>query len=332
MTLAAALSDLELEFIDGVVGSSISDKALPKTSDYDRPGDPVLGARRGHINAIQEVVRRNISSALIMEDDADWDVRIRGQLQNFALSSHALIQPLARTGHITYADVTYPTPSDTSPSSVPDMEFSSLPLTLGPLSSPYGDEWDVLWLGHCAMHFPSVEGKLLPKGRVVQFDETVPERKYLWSIALVDDLREQYPDHTRVTHHAEAGCCSLAYAVTQKSARKMLYELALKDVNTAFDLMVAQFCDGNGEPNRGRHNCLTTMPSLFNIHLPAGARNHESDISDHGPGYSQEPVTEIVRTSVKMNALALMEGRTDLVDAHPDSLPAVSNCEGDCTT
>lgn len=54
MTLAAALSDIDIEFIDGVNGSTIPDKALPNTFSHDRPGDSTVGAWRGHINAIQE--------------------------------------------------------------------------------------------------------------------------------------------------------------------------------------------------------------------------------------------------------------------------------------
>lgn len=106
-----------------------------------------------------------------MEDDGDWDVRIRDQLQDFALSSHALTQPLAGTKHGGYADITYPKPPDTLPSSVPDLEFDRLPVTVAPASSPYGDEWDVLWLGHCGMHFPFTDRNVVPKGRVVQFDQ-----------------------------------------------------------------------------------------------------------------------------------------------------------------
>ncbi|KAI8628537.1 hypothetical protein F5Y19DRAFT_465192 [Xylariaceae sp. FL1651] len=317
MTLAAALSNIEFEFINGVDGSTIPDQALPQTSTHDRPSDPSVGAWRGHLNAIQEVVRRNLTSALILEDDADWDVRLRDQLQNFALSSHALTQPLATAGSGKYADVTYPGPSDDSFTSLPDFLFEALPETTAPRSSPYGDEWDVLWLGHCGMHFPFTSGKIIPKGRIIQKDQSVPQQQHLWTVSDSNDLKEQYPNHTRVTHHVQDGICSLAYVVNQKSARKLLYEVGLKDVNAAFDIMLRWFCEGTGEPNRGYHNCLTTQPSLFQIHLAAGPKRYSSDISDHGQG-NQEKKTEVLRLSVKMNAEALMDGRTDLVDQYPD--------------
>lgn len=93
MTLQAALSNMEIEFIDSSDGTDIPDKALPNMDGHERLPGPVIGSWRGHVNAIREVVRRNLTSALIMEDDTDWDIRVRQQLQNFARSSRALTQP-----------------------------------------------------------------------------------------------------------------------------------------------------------------------------------------------------------------------------------------------
>lgn len=54
-------------------------------------------------------MRRDLASALILEDDADWDVRIKDQLYDFALTSNALTQPLS-SNPSKYADSTFPTP------------------------------------------------------------------------------------------------------------------------------------------------------------------------------------------------------------------------------
>lgn len=267
------------------------------------------------------VVRRNLSTALIFEDDVDWDVRIRDQLRDFALSSTALTQPLAGTAgaDAKYVDETFPRPSGDSSSRAQELVFGEFPAIAAPKTSPYGDNWDVIWAGHCGMHFPFADGKIIPKGRVVQTDRTVPEKQHLWTLSDPDDLREQYPDHTRVVHHVQDGICSLAYAVTQKGARKLLYELGLKEANAAFDIQLRWFCEGTGRPTRGRHHCLTMQPPLFGIHLAAGAKSGNSDISDHGEGYQKEG-TKVVRWSVRMNAEALMEGRTDFADQWPDSV------------
>ncbi|KAI0456514.1 hypothetical protein F5B21DRAFT_468014, partial [Xylaria acuta] len=113
------------------------------------------------------------------------------------------------------------------------------------------------------------------------------------------------------------GICSLGYAVNRRSARKLIHEVGLKRVNITFDILLRWFSEGTGDPNRGYHNCLTTQPSLFQIHLAAGPKKYNSDISDYGVG-DQEEKTEVVRWSVKMNTKALLDGRIDLVDQYPD--------------
>jgi hypothetical protein len=115
------------------------------------------------------MVLTNISSALILEDDADWNVRLRSQVQDFALSTLALTHPLLPSKS-RYADPTHPVPQSSAVTPVTEMSIKSLPSTVPPTISPYGDNWDLLWLGHCGMHFPSTLRPFpekIPKGLVV---------------------------------------------------------------------------------------------------------------------------------------------------------------------
>lgn len=191
-----------------------------------------------------------------MEDDADWDVRIKDQLRDFATATHALTQPLEGTSN-SYADPTYPIPKGQT--EVHEFQLHELPKTAFPWHSPYGDNWDLLWVGHCGMHFPFADDRNLPKGRVVWSDQTVPQKQYLWNIDQPEDIKEQYPDHTRVVHHAQEAVCSLGYAVTQKTARQILFEIGLKDVDAAYDINLRRFCEGL--EGRGYHRCLTMQVS-----------------------------------------------------------------------
>lgn len=257
-----------------------------------------------------------------MEDDADWDVRIRLQLRDFALSSRSLIQPLT-SDTSKYADPTYPSP-DGAVTVPPDLNFDALPSTIQPLYSPYGDGWDVLWLGHCGVNFPSakVEGaaersKNQPKGRVVHLnDKTVPEPRYLKMLAEYEDPVEIYPPHSRIVHHAMGSICSLVYAVTQASARRILYDMGIKSFDAPFDLMLRDYCQGSGV--RSYHPCLTVQPQLFDHHRPAGKMSSESDISDHGTGYREKPITEFIRWSTRMNLEKSLSGVEDYEDQFPD--------------
>ncbi|KFG79613.1 hypothetical protein MANI_029708 [Metarhizium anisopliae] len=318
MILGAALSGLNINFIDGVKGEDVYEKAIPVPEDRNNHlKGPGLGSWRAHMNAIHDVVRRNLSSALIMEDDVDWDVRIREQLHDFAVSSRALTQPL-RHQPGQYADPTYPNPVEGSPKKVPDMNFHSLPDTVQPIMSPYGDNWDVLWLGHCGMHFVFEHSNLIAKGRVVkENDVSVPPKKNLWSINKPFSLVEEYPAHTRVVHHAQEGVCSLAYAVSQRGAQKMLREIALKPATDAFDILLRFYCEGTH--GRTKQECLSVNPSLFSHHRPVGPIGASSDIGDHGEGYRHEASTDMVRFSVRLNAEVILNGSTNYIDQFPDS-------------
>jgi hypothetical protein len=249
----------------------------------------------------------------------DWDVRIRDQLRDFALAARALTQRLAHTGADSqqYADPTFPSPGENAPGAL-DLSFGHLPATVTPSNSPYGDDWDVLWLGHCGMCFPRQDSVSIPKGRVIRHnDETVAAHRHLWSLSGPFELVDRYPPHTRAYHHTQDGVCSLAYAVSQRGARRLLLEVGLKDVSEAFDILLRFFCEGG----RGRrsHLCLTTQPGLFHHHRPAGLHAAESDISNHGDGWRDQSVTDMVRWSVRLNADAIMDGETVLHDQYPDS-------------
>lgn len=67
MTLAAAVSGLDIEFIDGIVGSDVDPKTLSLVGEAKGLRPPELGIWRAHLNVYREIVQRNITSALIME-------------------------------------------------------------------------------------------------------------------------------------------------------------------------------------------------------------------------------------------------------------------------
>ncbi|KAK7398076.1 hypothetical protein QQX98_012562 [Neonectria punicea] len=315
ITLNTALSRMTFQFIAGVPGDTISDKAIPKESKHDKISDGALGCWRAHMNALQEIVRSNVSTALILEDDADWDVRIRRQLHDLALSTQALTQPLE--GHNSYADSSYRygKPAKNSLGGVKDFDFDSLPETSPVTFSPYGDEWDLLWLGHCGMQMPG-PGSDLPQGRVVsKDDETVPAKEHLLSYIKPYTLKDNYPDHTRVVHHASEGLCLLAYAVTQRGARELLREIALKDPTTPVDIMMRWFCDA--EHGRRHHNCLAIQPPIFNPHRTRGPKEDTSNIDSKWSGWWDTAETRMTRWSVRLNADRIIAGE-EMEDQFPD--------------
>lgn len=265
---------------------------------------------------MSRIVRQNLTSALILEDDCDWDIALRQQLRDFAMSTQALTQPL-RANPAVYADPTYPDPDNDSLPAVPEMSFDHLPSTIPPEESPYGDDWDVLWVGHCGMSFPFEESTAIPKGRVIHRDDvTVPGRSHLWSLNKPFTLKEGYPEHTSAVHHVQEGVCTLAYAVSQAGARKILRHIALREASDKFDFLLRWFCEG--EKGRPRHNCLAAQPGYFQHHRPVGLNKDASDIDQHGSGFRAKAETDMIRWSVRLNADVLMAGGTEYIDQFPE--------------
>jgi GR25 family glycosyltransferase involved in LPS biosynthesis len=66
-----------------------------------------------HLDLLKHVVMAGFNSALILEDDADWDVNISIQMQRISGNIRELLN-VSRTD-----------------------------------SRPYGTDWDLLWIGHC---------------------------------------------------------------------------------------------------------------------------------------------------------------------------------------
>jgi hypothetical protein len=164
------------------------------------------------------------TTVLIMEDDADWDITIKHQL--------SVIAPLIR-------------------------EVSNATENENPWS-PYGNAWDLLWLGHC--------GDLPPRSKSLSFiDETLPETPI---------YRQVYGDHIytspqlRVVYPSTSPTCTYAYAVTAGGAKRIY-----KSVNGGRDNIIT--VDLRRWCRDGTLRCITVNPELFHHHQKAGEVSSE---------------------------------------------------------
>ncbi|KAK4170981.1 family 25 putative glycosyltransferase [Triangularia setosa] len=314
MTLAVALTKLDVNWIDGIDGKNVPDRILPGDSWDKKISKGNKGSWRAHMNALQHIVRDNIASALILEDDADWDVRLKQQMQVFAQAARAFTQPVPRPRT---TPKTLSTLSETEHLS--ELSISQLPTNLRPRMTPYGDNWDVLWLGHCGTDFPSDSNIVANKGNIpkhkvpllrvtIPNDVTVPDPKHLKAhpFALQDSLAREHPPHTRVVHASYKTTCTQAYAVSQRGARKLLYHFGLKTLTAGWDLMLGDWCDGLYSQGKGPV-CVTVQPPLFSHHYGKGAA---SDITAPGGGFvnKDKEMTPYVRLSVRVNMERLVQG------------------------
>lgn len=302
LILAAAYTNFTITWVDGVLGSQVLDLTLPLRLDQNLPGEASKGSWRTHLNAIGRVIEDGLASALIIEDDLDFDIRLRQQLRDFAASVRTLTQPLASSdsrGEKRYADPSYLNPE--LEQEVRELRFNTREETIPPRVSPYGDDWDVLWLGHCGMSIPTPGTHIHARGRVVHTgDVTVPRREVVSTDGGPPTLIVDYPDHTRLTHHVHVPVCSVAYAVSQRGARRILYELSIRNYTSEYNNMLREMCDGE-EMRTVKLTCLTTQPALFTHWWPRGIRKKESDIDSNRDGWREVGESKNIRWSVRMN-------------------------------
>jgi len=247
------------------------------------------------MSSYSSIVENRMSSALIMEDDMDWDIRIKDQVVDYARGVRSFLNQ-------TEASATH---------------------------SPYGDGWDVLWMGRCNDRFVDAKAD----GReifAIENDATVPLLKNL----RVDDGRDMldgFPDNTRLVHRVEDPICTFAYAVSLQGARKILYKLSIEGLQFNFDNALSWWCTDSAREYG--QQCIGATPTYFSQHrIKSGSVSRNSDNFEE-QGFSDQAYTHAIRWSTRMNVDKLLRGETDFSDTYPDYLtpptPEEQRDEGD---
>ncbi|ETI22962.1 hypothetical protein G647_04757 [Cladophialophora carrionii CBS 160.54] len=105
-----------------------------------------------HLDLLKFVIASGFETTFIVEDDVDWDVRIKDQIK--------LISDNVRNY-----------------TSVPESD-----------PNPYGTDWDVLWLGHCG----SAIDDWIPPGVIYADDTRIPIELYAsWSTGFLQERLPQ---------------------------------------------------------------------------------------------------------------------------------------------
>ncbi|KAE8391584.1 hypothetical protein BDV23DRAFT_152979 [Aspergillus alliaceus] len=270
ITLASSIVQFYPEAMNGVFAKDIDKKAYPSNWDPGYlPGE--FGGWRAHMNVMQRIVQDRVSTAFVLEDDADWDVNLKKQLQRFASASQ-IVQGDTRPKH-----------------------------------SPYGDTWDLLWIGHCGITFRAGPIHVTTDDiTVVPVSELPP----YWR-----DPPVGADNGTRLVARAEEGVCSLGYAVTYLGAQKILSALSLtpEGDGAQFDVAMSRYCQ------KGWLRCIAPFPSLIGAWKAAGPKARGSDIhNDDGWIEKETPVGSIYSTMY--NAGRLLTGERT-VHAVSDDAP-----------
>ncbi|KAL8772992.1 MAG: hypothetical protein Q9209_002012 [Squamulea sp. 1 TL-2023] len=277
--LSASVTGFNFDVIDGQNGTEMSPKALPGAFKESRGRDAMIGCWRSHMQAAHNIVNNRLSSALIFEDDADWDISFRSQLVNFARGSQWLLN----------------TPSGNTP------------------RSPYGDNWDLLWLGHCAL----APIKDDPRRVLLENDPSTTPFNHRFNLGEIPDMTH-YDNTTRIVYATDGGTCLYAYALSYRGAQKILFHLSMSYYNRPVDFGIHDMCNDHSRGFR----CIGIFPQIVDSHRGAGSSLKDSDISkgdevDRKKGFSYN----IVR-STRLNVEHLIDGEDAKIESQwPGEVP-----------
>ncbi|KAJ6189226.1 hypothetical protein N7519_004134 [Penicillium mononematosum] len=294
LTLAASISGFKVEWLDGVRPDDLHPKAMPDGLDPSRVKPTVVACWRAHMNALVKhsptpfsvskgnadvltsenysVISNDYSTALILEDDADWDVSLKSQLEEFARGLHAL----KGTNHVSK-------------------------------EAPYGTDWDLFWIGGCASGPNANETSFY----AIPMDPTVPRvhHRATWG-GPTEKWKQQYPelaeDSTRFIYRAEMGCCMFGYAVTTRGARSILSALSIDHLDKPVDDALSELCAGAN----GRHKieCWAPFPNLIGTYRKAGSASRDSDIENNNAADFHEEQAWNMVYSTRRNIHQLVAG------------------------
>ncbi|KAF1945922.1 hypothetical protein EJ02DRAFT_368248 [Clathrospora elynae] len=238
----------------------------------------------GHHNALRWFLDSGLETALILEDDVDWDIRLRSVQIPLAASAARQLLPPARAQH---------------------------PLAnYGSNHTQYWgnhDAWDVLYLGHCGDYFDEVNEdgpktdrqsfNLSSMPHVLYDDPTLPSWLDLHPFTQAIFRLLGMPEGKRVMHRSKFPLCSFGYAVTRPAAERLLNDLAppkyKKTGARAFDVALLHAC------NKGEHTPSPTpkwsVPGrvkdqkMRSKYPSPGLRcwTLNSELFHHMPGHSQ---------------------------------------------
>jgi hypothetical protein len=168
-------------------------------------------------------------------------------------------------------------------------------------NSPYGDNWDIIWPGHCAENPPAN----LDNQYVIHNDDTVAPKNKTGQFAGL----KNFPEKTRVIHRAGEPICTFAYAISYTGAQKVIAEVAMIGTPVSFDNDLAFMCRDRVHDVR----CFTVEPTLFMHHRPAGSVSKDSDLAPTGDTVREKGSTESIIISTRLNIYKLLVGATDYI-------------------
>jgi len=213
----------------------------PANESSSLVGTGSIKAWMSHHLVLREFLESGLETALIFEDDVDWDIRLRTQQI-----------PLAQRAAASLTDAT------------------NLDTTEYPWGTPL--DWDLLYIGHCGDYFGDLtEGvgvghnhpsQLRNTEHVLFEDPTMLPRTDLHPFTAGLLTAFNIAKQIRILHRSKWPLCTFGYAVTRQSAQRILTEIAPPKEDPARNLIAYDAAILAGCRD-GPLKCYTLTPELF---------------------------------------------------------------------
>lgn len=237
------------------------------------PKEGELGCLMSHVRTWRKMIHENISSALIMESDVDWDMRIKDSMVGLGEGVKAI------------ADWPFEPPQKSQDPKHP-RNFGKEMQT----HSPYGDKWDLVWMGHCGS---SADGN----GRIFAWNDTsAPDEEHAWSFAERPGEGHR-PPGSRIVFQMRKTVCTTAYMISNQGAHK--FEKVFREANSPIDLKIWSDCEHNPELS-----CLGVWPQIISMAESKTNIKHSEGGQAFGHEVTEEKVVagNGIQISARINA------------------------------
>lgn len=222
LSLLGRLTGVDISLLPGVRSST--ERGMPRP--HNGAAEKHIGAIRSHMNAYQKMLDEDWKSALILEDDTDWDINFVDSLRLFR---QGLVHFIAQNSTIV------PTPND-----------------------PWCSEaWDVLFLGWCLEGTPN-DAYVYEDPYTPFVDRCLEATLQIFEYANLSLPTPDSPSGHRIIQKSRSPVCSWSYAISQRGAAKVLYSTT-RQVSDPLDITLANMVEKN------RLRAYTVVPPLTGV-------------------------------------------------------------------
>ncbi|MCO5613693.1 hypothetical protein L7F22_067971 [Adiantum nelumboides] len=252
IAIMAAVSEIEVEYVDGVRIKEENLRSNRFPSQEPKMTATKLGCFRAHANLWRKIISENIATALILEDDIDWDFRLKEILSRS-------IEPL---NHLMRG----------SESIKQSRKYNKQNSRQSWVQAGRKADWDILRLGTCVElpHTKEAKAKSVNLDSVpftVFRDSSVPDIGWIsrpyqkllstYKIPIAPQNDTSSASRFRLIQQSNYPVCLHAYAITRAGAAKLLIQTGKGLIDGANDLTIAV------HTQEERYRSFTFVPPVF---------------------------------------------------------------------